>query len=169
MLLAGVVGAVAAATAVCTLTAAEAAPQAEDRVVQQSGATDVTPPSAVEDFGYPGADKILREKGLKLIKGDGHIVLTECSSSWSMKVEANRDLNTVEHCFKVTGKKGYLSLELPRFFGLWNEDHEVKATITTEGKTKTVDVPKDEVTSFGEGDASTGSKKATLLELRVTG
>ncbi|MEV6023600.1 hypothetical protein [Streptomyces sp. NPDC052036] len=45
------------------------------------GSAGATPPSAVEDFAYPNADRIQRDQGIKLIKGDGHITLSTCDDS----------------------------------------------------------------------------------------
>ncbi|MGO4463813.1 hypothetical protein AB4039_42145, partial [Streptomyces sp. M-16] len=41
---------------------------------------DEGPGYAIEDFGYPNADKILAERGITLKRGDGHIVLADCAS-----------------------------------------------------------------------------------------
>ncbi|MEV7939249.1 MULTISPECIES: hypothetical protein [unclassified Kitasatospora] len=134
-----------------------------------SPAPSTTPPPAVEDFSYPGAGRVLKDKGLKLISGDGHIMLAECSSQWSIKVQASKNNSFTEYCFNVSGGTGYLALEVPGTFGLWNDDHNLRATLTSDGKTKTIDVAKDDVTTVGEADIPSGGKKATLVELRVTG
>ncbi|MFF2618061.1 hypothetical protein DR950_01555 [Kitasatospora xanthocidica] len=160
-LLLGTLGAAVAVSGLGTLVAANAAPPV---------AADATPPSAVEDFEYPGAADVLAQKGLKLIRGDGHILLAECTSNaWNIKVETIKDNKPGAYCFKVTGKSGYLSLEVPRAFGIWNDDHNVQATLSSDGVTKTIAVRKDDVTPVGEGDLPSGGKQATLLELRVTG
>ncbi|MFF3274060.1 hypothetical protein ACFYWU_24495 [Streptomyces chrestomyceticus] len=166
-LIAGVVGASAAVAGGAAFAAAQASPQTAP-AVQQTAAD--TPPSAVEDFDYPNADKILKEVGLKLRKGDGHIILADCNGAADLEVMANKDKKPVSYCFKVTGKSGYLTLEVPQLVGIWeNEGRAAKATLTTEGKTKTVALKKNDLTELGEGDITTGAKEATLLELRVTG
>src|SRR5262249_5888829 len=38
---------------------------------------DSAPPAAVEDYGYPGADHVFAEKGIRLKRGDGHILLAD--------------------------------------------------------------------------------------------
>ncbi|MFK8848189.1 hypothetical protein [Streptomyces sp. Ac-502] len=147
----------------------QAAPNPANGTVQHA-ATDELPPIAVEDFTYPGADKILKEKGIKLVKGDGHILLSECSANdWKIKVEANKNYDTLFHCFKVTGKKGYVTMELPDVSGIWTENQVVKATLSSDGKKKTVvteDGP-NQVKTVGVADLPSGGKKADLLELRV--
>ncbi|MCB5908342.1 hypothetical protein [Streptomyces pinistramenti] len=167
-LIAGVIGAVTAVAGASAFAVAEAAPQRTDSAARQAAAT---PPPAVEDFGYPEADRILKESGLKLLKGDGHILLADCDASPDFDVMAEKANHTpVNHCFKVTGKTGYLSLEIPKINSIWeNAGHAARATVSTEGKTKTVALKKNDITPLGEGDLSTGGKEATLLELRVTG
>ena len=39
------------------------------------------PPALVEDYAYPGADRILTEKGIKLKRGDGRILLADCDQA----------------------------------------------------------------------------------------
>ncbi|MFC9061217.1 hypothetical protein ACFTXB_24700 [Streptomyces sp. NPDC057074] len=41
-------------------------------------AADEKMPNIVEDFNYPGADRILTEEGIKLKRGDGRIQMVEC-------------------------------------------------------------------------------------------
>ncbi|MDH6120015.1 hypothetical protein [Kitasatospora sp. GAS204B] len=43
-----------------------------------------TPPSAVEDFSYPGAAQILASQNITLKSGDGHILLTDCASGGNL-------------------------------------------------------------------------------------
>ncbi|WP_128381147.1 LamG-like jellyroll fold domain-containing protein [Streptomyces cavernae] len=60
--------------------------------------------SLVEDFAYPDRDKLLAEKGLKLISGDGNITLAECAAGGSELVRINsRDSGNV--CFNASTKK----------------------------------------------------------------
>ncbi|MFB6894651.1 hypothetical protein ACFCX4_35800 [Kitasatospora sp. NPDC056327] len=130
-------------------------------------ATDTdTPPPAVEDFEYPGASP---HPALKLLRGDGHIVLTSCSGPSQIQVFSRAIPNpnggpTV--CFRVTGTTGFLTLELPQTFIIQTDDRAVRASLTAEGVTQTVEVPADEYRNVGEG---LGQKTTTLLELRVTG
>ncbi|WP_327738994.1 hypothetical protein [Streptomyces nojiriensis] len=39
------------------------------------------PGYAIEDFGYPNADRILAEQKITLKRGDGHILLADCASA----------------------------------------------------------------------------------------
>ncbi|GAU65081.1 putative hypothetical protein [Streptomyces sp. NBRC 110611] len=167
-LIAGVIGAIAVVAGVSTLAVAQAAPQPSDAV---RTAGDELPPPAVEDFEYPGAEKIFKEKGLKLIKGDGHIILADCGANPDFDVMSEgKNQQPVNYCFKVIGKTGYLKLEIPKINSIWeNAGRTARATISTQGKTKTVDLKKNDLTPLGQGDMASGGKEATLLELRVTG
>ncbi|MFC9636271.1 hypothetical protein ACFWBS_44410 [Streptomyces mirabilis] len=138
------------------------------------GTTQATPPSAVEDFAYPNADQIQRDKGIKLIKGDGHITLFTCDdSAQQIKVQTVQGQGGNQqsaYCFKATAKTGYLALELPRVFALETADHPISADLKPKddpsAATKTVTVAKNGYQSVGEG---AGGAPAVLLELRVTG
>ncbi len=164
----GLLGATTALTGVCGFAVAQAAPQPAGESAQHIEDTAL-PPFAVEDFGYPGADKILQEKGLKLVKGDGHIILADCKDSPDLEVMADKKQKWRNYCFKVTGKNGYLTLEVPELIGIWeNEGHTASAKVTSEGKTQTVDLKKNDLTELGKATC-TGAKAATLIELRVKG
>ncbi|MFJ5532669.1 hypothetical protein [Streptomyces sp. NPDC093261] len=141
---------------------------------QPPSGTD-TPPSAVEDFSYPNADQIQHDKGIKLIKGDGHILLATCDGSAQqikvLTVQAPSGPPQGAFCFKATAKTGYLTLELPRVFALETADHPISADLKPQGDpsvpAKTVIVDKNGYQSVGEGIP--GSAPAVLVELRVTG
>ncbi|MFI1014802.1 hypothetical protein [Streptomyces sp. NPDC020965] len=131
-----------------------------------AGATAVeTPPTAVEDFAYPGAAKILTEKGIKLIKGDGQIVLADCDNSVDQFIVWTR-VASGKFCFRALGKSGHLTLELDKVYAIQTAARPVSADLTTNGQTTTVNVPKDHLEGVGEG--TTGAP-TILVELRVTG
>ncbi|MEV5511298.1 hypothetical protein [Streptomyces orinoci] len=116
-------------------------------------------PYAVETFAYPNAAQILKDQGITLYSGDGHIMLTNCSMAHDITVKA-RDTSK-DFCFAVTGKKGFLSLNLPGAYGMWTQDYAVTATITSHGKDTVVNAPKNNWTGFGEGDEH--DKSASVL------
>ncbi|MER6413655.1 hypothetical protein [Streptomyces humidus] len=128
------------------------------------------PPSAVEDFGYPGAGRILTDKGIKLKRGDGHILLADCDqTAQQIRVLTRRDDSVNRagtYCFRALGKTGYLTLELPQVFAVEAADHPIRAALTANGQTTSVDVPKGEFESVGE---AAGGAPSVLVELRVTG
>lgn len=166
MLLAGVVGTVAALTGTA-LTTANAAPLTTAAAAGTTDDTETQPPYAVEDFGYPDAEGILKEKGIVLRRGDGHITLTDCSAPHQIQVWTLQNTEG-RYCFRVTGKTGYLSLEVNRVHAIRTDDRAVRASLTTDGKTTTVDVPKDDYKPVGEGDQK-DPRPAVLVELKVTG
>ncbi|WP_369384104.1 hypothetical protein [Streptomyces sp. cg36] len=141
---------------------AEAAPPSSTAVSPAAAGVDM--PSAVEEFAYPGAAKILKDRKITLKQGDGHILLTDCKSAHDLMVESRSGDNFF--CFTISGKQGYLTMELPQTHGIWTKGHPVQAKLTAGGQTTVVNAPVEDFTPVGE--MATG-KQAVLLELRVTG
>ncbi|MGI5451280.1 hypothetical protein ACQEVM_37060 [Streptomyces sp. CA-243310] len=125
-------------------------------------------PYAVEDFAYPGAAQIEQQQGIKVDRGNGQLVLVDCAQPWDVMVET-RVSGGRNYCFDALGANGYLTVEIPSAFGIWTESNAVQAKLTAEGKTTTVEVPKNSVKPVGEGDGTTGNKPSILVELRITG
>jgi hypothetical protein len=133
----------------------------------------------VEDFAYPNAASILKDKGIKLIKGDGHVTLADCADSSPQirisTVKGETGDQQAIYCFQATAKSGYLTLELPHVFYLRAADHPFTASLTPQdpvqgtpaGPTQQVDVAKGGIKSVGEGTAA--GTPTTLVEIRVTG
>ncbi|MFH8556621.1 hypothetical protein ACH4FE_23850 [Streptomyces celluloflavus] len=168
MLVVGAIGATTAVAGATTFAVAQAAPKPAGASVVQQAAAGELPPPAVEDFEYPGAEKIFKERGIKLIKGDGHILLAECSQARDIVLERRWDDDPTDYqiCFRVTGKKGVLSLSIPETFNVKAGDQAVRATLTADGKTQVVDVPKNTRKTVGEG-VNPDAPQTTLVELRV--
>lgn len=163
-LLLGASGALAACLgAVALTTGAQASPRTAQTALTAELATEM--PAAVEDFSYPGADKIFQERNITLKRGDGHITLVGCTEAWNIKIESR--LDNGGYCFRATAKTGFLTLELPDAYGVWTEDHPVEATLTAEGKETVVNVPTDDYQPVGE--AGDSGLRSVLVELRVTG
>ncbi|MDH6550514.1 hypothetical protein M2162_004611 [Streptomyces sp. SAI-041] len=141
-------------------------------VADDSSAVAVdTPPSAVEQFSYPGAAGILASEGIRLKKGDGHILLATCDGTADqIRVYTVAD-STVgrrgDYCFRATAASGWLTLELPRVFALETGDHPISADLTANGATTTVNVDEGGFESVGEG--TVGGARSVLVEIRVTG
>ncbi|MEV8389950.1 MULTISPECIES: hypothetical protein [unclassified Streptomyces] len=153
-----------AISALIALVGIPALASAADSEPPAAVAADTTQPSAIEDFTYPDAEKLQRERQIKLIKGDGHIVLADCGDSpQQIKVMTRR---TGDFCFQANAKTGYLTLELAEVFYLETEDHPISADLTADGKTQTVDIAKGGFKSVGEG---VGGAPTVLVEIRVTG
>ncbi|OCC09937.1 hypothetical protein [Streptomyces sp. PTY087I2] len=157
----GIIGAAALIFAVPFSSAAGPAPAANEEL----------PPFAVEDFAYPGADRVLETRGIELKRGDGHIVLTDCDlNAPQIRVLTVADSGAGRegtYCFRATAAKGFLTLSLPRVFALEAADRPISADLTADGETTTVDVPKGGFESVGEG--TPGGARSVLVELRVTG
>ncbi|MFD3760797.1 hypothetical protein [Streptomyces sp. NPDC058622] len=138
-----------------------------------SATAEEAPPFAVEDFSYPDAARILTDKGIKLIKGDGHLLLADCNPAVpQIKVRTVADPATGRagtYCFVATATAGWLTLELPRVTSLETSDHPIRAGLTADGQRKSVEVPKDEFVPVGEGDIPSGAKRSVLVDLRITG
>lgn len=143
---------------------------AHESVASSKAVANADIPSAVEDFSYPNAAQILQDKGIKLIRGDGHITLAECNDTASqIKVMTVKDAEVNRdglYCFQATGK-GFVTLELQRVFALETADRPISADLNSQGKSETVDLVKDDYKSVGEG--AVGGDRSTLVAIRVTG
>ncbi|MFB6862834.1 hypothetical protein [Streptomyces virginiae] len=126
---------------------------------------DDGPGYAIEDGAYPNADRILAERGIKLKRGDGHILLADCSSQAGLlEVYSRKDAKI---CFKVTGNNGYLSLEIPRVFGVKGNDYAAQVDMTTGTEEKTFTVDKNTWTPVGESLDEQG-REFMLMEIRTS-
>ncbi|MCT9092600.1 hypothetical protein N4G70_27575 [Streptomyces sp. ASQP_92] len=163
-LLVSLIGAAAGSAVIAAFTVAQAAPQGPTPAATAT-ASSTEMPSAVEDFTYPGAARILQDQKIILKRGDGHIMLADCKASQDIVVETRTGQE--QYCFSVSGKQGYLTLELPNSFGIWPNEHPVQAKITTDGKETVINAPQGPLKTFGE--AGDTKKKSVLVELRVTG
>ncbi|MEU1422215.1 hypothetical protein [Kitasatospora sp. NPDC005751] len=138
-----IVGALAASTLLIGISSGVAAGTSGGTAA--ATATD-TPPPAVEDFGYPGAEKVLADRNLVLKRGDGHVALADCVDGQNLiEVWARGRADRV--CFKVTGAGGFLELELPKVVGIRGNDYTTQATAVVKGAEKTFDITKN-----GPGD-----------------
>src|SRR5689334_6490470 len=82
-------------------------------------AAPIAAPSLVDDGIYPGAAQILAEQNVKLVSGDGHILLADCTTPPENNIGLLKVYTTDEAigadgigrvCFKVTAGSGWLSL-----------------------------------------------------------
>ncbi|MFE2560346.1 hypothetical protein ACFXGT_30870 [Streptomyces sp. NPDC059352] len=168
-LVAGIVGTFVALAGATTIAFAAGATPAS---VSSSAAEEV-PPHSVENFEYPDAAQILSEEGILLKKGDGRVLLAECDNSKNqIRILTVKDESVGRkdmYCFEARAGSGYLTLELPRVFALETTDHSISADLTSDGETTTVNVPKNDFATVGEGDIPSGAKRSTLVEIRITG
>ncbi|RPK64985.1 hypothetical protein EES43_08770 [Streptomyces sp. ADI96-02] len=156
-------GAAAAACIAAVVTAAHA-DDARDRPA--AALAEELPPYAVEDFAYPQADKIKAEFGIVLKRGDGHITLADCATGEGFLEVYSRTSGRL--CFRVTGKTGYLSLEIPAVFGVKSSAaHQTDMTLTTEGDEQNVTAAKNEWKGVGQATDPQGRDYA-LVELSTS-
>jgi hypothetical protein len=119
--------------------------------------------NTVEDFNYPGADDIFAARGIRLKRGDGHIMLADCGTAGAIQVKSR--VTNGDTCFRAIGTSGYLTMEIPSVFLIFGGDHNTKATLTPPGgASKTYDVPAGLWKPVGESDTGTA---ATLMEIRI--
>lgn len=125
-------------------------------------------PFAVEDGAYPYGSSVQELTGAQLIAGDGNINFTSCSGPYQIKVWA-RNLKTEDSRICFTARDtGYLSVNIPRAYRIETVKRDIKADISINSQTQSLDVPKDTSKGFGEADP-VDPKQAVLLEMRVTG
>jgi hypothetical protein len=153
-------------------------------VAGQPASADTPPPSIVEDYSYPGAAKILAEQNVKLISGDGHILLADCATAPVGNVGLLKVFTEDETigsgglgrvCFKITGTTGYLALQVPAVYEIRGDGqqsgygHHVTASVRSDdGDSADVAVNPSGSTQVGHGIGD-GVSPTTLLQLKVTG
>jgi hypothetical protein len=127
--------------------------------IQPAGAADNPQGSLVETYDYPNGDKT---PGIKLIKGDGHVVMVDCAEGQS-SAEVWSFNNEKPYCFQFKGKTGYVTLELNDVYGIRNLSQlDITAKVSTVKDP--IPVPKDSWKGVG---VSGGTGPAVLLELRI--
>ncbi|MBE1874200.1 trypsin-like serine protease [Myceligenerans pegani] len=121
--------------------------------------------SAVETFAYPGADGIFEERGIRLISGDGHVLLADCAEENVLSVSA-RGLDNQDVCFRMTGVEGYLKLNLPGAYLVHTNDYaSTELETTAEGETTAYEFGPNEWGPIGE---SVDGREHVLVEIRVS-
>ncbi|WP_254405054.1 hypothetical protein [Streptomyces sp. AC627_RSS907] len=126
---------------------------------------DEAPGYAVEDFNYPGADKILAEKNIVLKRGDGHITYVDCASGTGfLEVMARRNDKV---CFKVVGDSGWLTMEIPAVYIIKGNDYATEVDLTVDSEKKTYEIGKNTWTPVGESADEQG-REHLLVEIRTS-
>ncbi|MFF8835165.1 hypothetical protein [Streptomyces sp. NPDC015130] len=126
---------------------------------------DEAPGFAVEDFGYPHADKILAEQGIVLKRGDGHITLVDCASGTDFLEVWAREKPKI--CFKVTGNSGWLTMEIPSVHLIRGNDYTTEVAMTVGTEEKSFAITKNAWTPVGES-ADPEGREHVLMEIRST-
>ena len=140
-----------------------------------------TADSIVEDFAYPGAAAILASLNVRLISGDGHIVLADCATPpvdnvsvikvWTTEQVGSDGAGLV--CFKVNASAGRLDLDVPGVYEIRGDGqlsgygHKLTAVVKTPtGSPTPVVVNPSGSTQVGIG-VDPNAEPTTLLQLRV--
>lgn len=155
------------AIAACAATVVTVAHATENpATAQPAGASADQPGYAVEDFAYPGADKIEKERGIVLKRGDGHIVLADCTSTGELMEVYSRGKDRI--CFRVTGRTGYLSLEIPGVYGVKADAaHKAEMTLTADGNKQNISLAKNQWKAAGE-TADPQGRPHVLMEISTS-
>jgi hypothetical protein len=152
----------AAAILVTTASAQSMGVAASDDPVGQS--------SLVEDFEHPnkeGAAAI----GLTLKKGNGKIFWVNCAVGGDLLTVESDSITTPDHiaCFRVTGRDGYLALEIPATYFIKAGSLKIKAVLTAQVDGQEVKqeytIKSGELTPVGES-VHPEEGAAALVELR---
>jgi hypothetical protein len=141
---------------------------------------ETAPTSAVEDFVYPGAARILAAQNVKLISGNGKIVIADCNNPPDADITFiyvytldRRTNGGAPICFQVLRTPGVLTLEVPAVYEIRGDGrvpfsgtgHDVTAVIQPEGGEKTsVELDPDGSVQVGLG-ANPNGPPTTLLQL----
>ncbi|WP_189082452.1 S1 family peptidase [Mangrovihabitans endophyticus] len=137
--------------------------------------------SIVETFSYPNAAHILATLHVRLISGDGHLLLADCTTPpvnnvgvihvWTTEQIGPEDAGHV--CFQVLGPAGRLDLEVPGVYSIRGDGqqrgygHRLTAVVDTEtGSPVTVEVDPSGYAPVGIG-ADPANEPTTLLQLRA--
>ncbi|MFI6939599.1 hypothetical protein ACIBI4_10020 [Streptomyces sp. NPDC050418] len=156
--------AAAVAAVALVLTVGPGQPAAEAPAADS--VADAAPGYAVEDYGYPDADKILAEQDVLLKRGDGRITLAACGSETGLMEVYVREHEKV--CFKVTGNSGWLTMEIPAVFGVKGAgEQSAVVDMTVESEEVSFDVPKGEFAAVGD-TADPEGRDHMLVEIRTT-
>ncbi|MEV7357252.1 hypothetical protein [Kitasatospora sp. NPDC091276] len=153
------------AATVLAMSLGISAVSATDGGSSAGGAGADLPPVAVEDFTHPGADRVLADTGVVLKRGDGHITLVPCDGTPGLLRVFARDLQ--DFCLRMTGDKGYLSLEVPRITGVRGNDYNVSINTTAGSSTTSFTVKKNTWTPVGSSTDPEG-RDYTLMEVTAT-
>ncbi|MFE0276036.1 hypothetical protein ACFWZY_28680 [Streptomyces sp. NPDC058992] len=159
--------AAAAASALAWITLAGGAPTgASTNAEAVTPVADEAPGYAIEDFNYPGADRILAEQNLVLKRGDGHITLVDCASGTGF-IEVLARQHAEKICFKVVGNSGWLTLEIPAVHAVRGNDYTTQVDMTVGTEEKSFDIAKNTWTGVGESADEQG-REYMLVEIRST-
>jgi hypothetical protein len=133
------------------------------------------PADLVEDFNYPGAAQVLTDRGIKLLRGDGHLTLADCGADPDhaannlIVVQSFDDdfPNGPSFCFQAVGTTGVLTMEIPNVYLVRSDASRVVAAKVSVADEPTV-VETEQVDPLEWQGVGIGQERgeAVLLELR---
>lgn len=123
---------------------------------------DDRPPSTVEDFSYPNADQIFAERGIRLVSGDGHILLVDCAPGSAGQIAVRSSKFNAPICFKASGPVGRLTMSIPDVYSVKSDNHQGSATVSTAAGVSTTALKANSWAPIGNGDPG-----ATLQEIKI--
>lgn len=154
-----------AAVAACVAAAISMA-YASDASNGTATTVDFQAPYAVENFNYPGAEKISADLGIVLKRGDGHITLADCGSDAGLMEVFSRTKGRI--CFRVTGKTGYLSVEIPAVYGMKSDAaHKSDVKLIAEGSEQNISLAANQWQGVGESQ-DPQRRDHVLVEIRTS-
>lgn len=110
-------------------------------------AGDAGQAALVEDYNYPGRDAILADKHVKLLRGNGKIMLADCGGD-VIEVRS-REIGTT--CFRSTVPGGWLTVEIPKVYLGKADSHQVGMRLTSNGESEDHTLEPKAYAPFGEG------------------
>ncbi|MGW6447714.1 hypothetical protein [Lentzea sp. NPDC055074] len=89
--------------------------------------------SLIEDFEHPNKEAAAAI-GITLKKGDGRIYWVDCAVGGDLLTVESDSITTPDHiaCFRVTGRDGYLALEIPSTYFIKAGSLKIKALLTAK-------------------------------------
>ncbi|GAA0488584.1 secreted protein [Paractinoplanes deccanensis] len=121
--------------------------------------------SLVEDFAYPGAEKILADRDILLKKGDGRLLLTDCAVGADLIQVRSRGRDPF--CFEAAGSGAWVTMELSDAFLVFSDsEHTTVADYTVDGVSDSAVVEPGGAAGIGEGQ--TEGSSAVLLKLTAS-
>ncbi|MFE9608020.1 hypothetical protein [Streptomyces sp. NPDC006012] len=157
--------ALAAAAGLLTWSVTSGGAPAADGAPVGTPVADEAPGYAVENFGYPQADKILAEQNIVLKRGDGHITLAECTSGTGL-LEVWARVNK-KVCFRATGTSGWLTMEIPAVYAVRGNDYATQVDMTVGAEKKSFDIVENTWTPVGES-VDDQARQYMLVEIRTS-
>ncbi|MGE7388184.1 hypothetical protein ACQKM2_22205 [Streptomyces sp. NPDC004126] len=126
---------------------------------------DEGPGYAIEDFAYPNADRILTEQKITLKRGNGRILLADCSAASDLLEVWGRKNERI--CFRVTGDRGYLALEIPAVYAVKGHDFTTQLDMRAGTEETTYEAERNTWTPVGESADEQG-RSFMLMEIRTS-